>query len=146
MVGSSQHSSVGSLSTALNLKCQFKATKILDIYLVLNLFASHTLIRMSSKQHNSFSSYLFFRKYGERHPEITPTFNSMQLKKIWRRVFGFFVWFVVVCCFVFYTSGICFFILLCSHVRDYQTTKSQYQWLDGGRRKIIPNRSFVTSI
>lgn len=145
MVSSSQHSSVCSLSTALNLKYQFKATKILHIYLIFNLFASHTLTGMFSKQDSSFSSYLFFRKYGERHSEITSTFNSMQLKKIWGRVFGLFGWFVGVRCFVFYTSGICFCILLCSPVTDYQT-KSQHQWLNGGRRKIIPNRSFVTSI
>lgn len=82
MAASSQHSPVCSLSTALNLQYQFKATKILDIYLVLNLFASHTLIGMFSKQDSSFSSYLFFRKYGERHPEITSTFNNIKnLKK-----------------------------------------------------------------
>lgn len=140
MVGSS----VCCLSTALKLQDKFKATKILDIYLALNFFSSHTLFEMFFKQDRSLSSYLCFRKYGERHPEIISTFNSIQLKKnmgdgVW------VVWFVGVCCFVFYTLGICFCIL-CSHVRDYQITKSQHQWLHGGRRRIIHNQSFVTNI
>lgn len=87
-LGSSQHSSVCSLSSALKLHHQFKSfqqhqfqVKSLTSTLYSEFFCISYTFWNVSKQDRSFSSHLFFRQYGERHPEIKSTFNSMQLKK-----------------------------------------------------------------
>lgn len=89
-------------------------------------------------QGRSFASHLFFRKYGERHLEITASFNGMQFKKKPEDgdggvVFGVFVHFGGVFCYsISLLLGMCLYILLCSGVGDSEINESQRQWAGWG--------------